>query len=69
MLSILIPLLFLFTKQIIGKSILLLLLLFSVALQPSAVWLWSSRFLITHDAPQLVGLHLTSDQLVAETST
>jgi hypothetical protein len=43
-----------------------------VALQPSAGYglLVSRGFLITHDnAPQLVGLLWTSDQLVTETST
>jgi hypothetical protein len=48
------------------------LLLFSLALQPSAGYglLISRGFLITHnDAPQSVGLLWTSDQLVAETST
>jgi hypothetical protein len=52
--------------------LLLLLLLFSMALQPSAGYglLVSRRFLTTHnDAPQSVGLLRTSDQLVAETST
>jgi hypothetical protein len=55
---------------------------FSPSLQPIAgydlLWLCSPswaydllvyRFLITHDAPQSVGLLWTSDQLVAETST
>jgi hypothetical protein len=43
----------------------------SLALQPSAGYglLVSRGFLITHDAPQSVGLLWTSDQLVAETST
>jgi hypothetical protein len=52
--------------------LLLLLLLFSLDLQPSAGYglLLSRGFLITHnDAPQSVGLLWTSDQLVAETST
>jgi hypothetical protein len=52
---------------------LLLLLLLSLALQPSAVWLWpphSRGFLISHnDAPQSVEPLWTSDELVAETST
>jgi hypothetical protein len=50
----------------------LLLLLFSVALQPSAGYglLVTRGFLITHnDAPKSVGQLWTSDQLVAETST
>jgi hypothetical protein len=49
-----------------------LLLLFSLALQLSAGYglLVSRGFLITqNDAPQLVRLLWTSDQLVAETST
>jgi hypothetical protein len=43
---------------------------FSLALQPSAVYdlLVQRGFVITHDAPQSVGLLWTSDQLVAETS-
>jgi hypothetical protein len=52
--------------------LLLLLLLFSLALQPSAGYgfLVSRGFLITHNGePQSVGLFWTSDQLVAETST
>jgi hypothetical protein len=47
-------------------------LLFSLALQAIAGYglLISRGFLITHnDAPQLVGLLWTSDQLIAETST
>jgi hypothetical protein len=41
-----------------------------VALQPSAGYgLLVRGFMITHDAPQLVGLLWTSDQLVAETTT
>jgi hypothetical protein len=41
-----------------------------VALQPSAVYgLVSRDIVITHNAPQSVGLLWTSDQLVAETST
>jgi hypothetical protein len=50
----------------------ILLLLFSLALQPTAGYglLVSRGFLITHnDAPQSVGLLWTSYQLVAETST
>jgi hypothetical protein len=46
--------------------------LFSLALQPSAVYglLFTRGLLITHnDAPHSVGLLWTSDQLVAETST
>jgi hypothetical protein len=49
-----------------------ILLLFSLALQPSAGYglLVSRGFLISqNDAPQLVRLLWTSDQLVAETST
>ena len=48
------------------------LLSFAVALRPNAGHglLILDVFLITHnDAPQSVGLLLTSDQLVAETST
>jgi hypothetical protein len=47
------------------------LFLFSLALQPSAGCglLVSQGFVITHDAPQSVGLLWTSVQLVAETST
>jgi hypothetical protein len=46
--------------------LLLLLLLLSLTLQPPR----PRGFLITHnDAPQSVGLLLTSNQLVAETST
>jgi hypothetical protein len=51
---------------------LLSLLLFSLALQPSAGYglLVKRGFLITHnEAPKSVGLLWTSDQLVAETST
>jgi hypothetical protein len=48
-------------------------LLFSLTLQPSAVWLWPPRsrgFMITQsDAPQSVGLLCTTDQLFAATST
>jgi hypothetical protein len=50
----------------------LLLLLFSLALQPSVGYglLVTRGFLITHsDAPRSVGFLWTSDQLVAETST
>jgi hypothetical protein len=45
--------------------------LFSLALQPSAGYglLVTPGFFIAHDAPQSVGLLLTSDQLVAETSS
>jgi hypothetical protein len=49
-----------------------LLLLFSLTLQPSAGYglLVTRGFLITHsDTPQSVGFLLTSDQLVAETTT
>jgi hypothetical protein len=48
------------------------LLLFSLALQPSAGYglLVARGFVITHtDAPQSVGLLWTSDRLVTETST
>jgi hypothetical protein len=48
-------------------------LLLSLALQPSALWLWPPRsrgFVITHiDAPQSVGLLWTSDHFVTEIST
>jgi hypothetical protein len=50
----------------------LFILLFSLALQPSAGYglLVHEVFVITHnDVPQSVGLVWTSDQLVAETST
>jgi hypothetical protein len=42
-----------------------------LALQPSSGYglLITRGFLITHNAPQSVGLLWTSDQLVAETST
>jgi hypothetical protein len=52
-------------------TLVLLLLLFSLALQPSAGYglLVSRGFLITHDAPQSVGFLWTIDQLGAETST
>jgi hypothetical protein len=49
-----------------------MLFFLSLALQPSAGYglLVSRGFLITHnEAPQSVGLLLTSNQLVAETST
>jgi hypothetical protein len=50
--------------------ILLLLLLFYLTLQPSAGYGLLVHVLTTHNhAPQSVGLLLTSDQLVAETST
>jgi hypothetical protein len=54
------------------SSLLLLLLLFSLALQPSAGYdlLVTRGFLITqNEATQLVGLLWTSDQPVEETST
>jgi hypothetical protein len=46
-------------------------ILLHLSLQPSAGYglLVARGFLITHDAPQSVGLLWTSDQLVAETST
>jgi hypothetical protein len=52
---------------------LITLLLLSLALQPSAVWLWPPRsrgLLVTqNDALWLEELRWTSDRLVAETST
>jgi hypothetical protein len=51
----------------------LLLLSSSLALQPSAGYVWTPRsrgFLNTHnEVPQSAGLLWTSDQLVEETST
>jgi hypothetical protein len=43
----------------------------SLALKPSAGYdlIVPQGFVITHDAPQSVGLLWTSDQLVTETST
>jgi hypothetical protein len=52
--------------------IIIIYLLFSLVLQPSAGYdlLVTRGFLITHnDAPQSVGLFWTSNQLVTETST
>jgi hypothetical protein len=46
------------------------LVIFSGFAAQGGLWPPRSRgFLITHDAPQSVGLLWTSDQLVAETST
>jgi hypothetical protein len=59
--------------RLMYRSLQFYYLLFSLALQPSAGYgllVFSRDFLIIHNnAPQLVGLLWTNDQLIAKTST
>jgi hypothetical protein len=57
-------------KTQLQKVIIIIIIIFSGYAAQRGLWSPRSRdFLITHDAPQSVGLLWTSDQLIAETST